>query len=293
MKVDPKQLFNNAVKELKKDLDNGYSERIVKYFQWKAKFYNYSFWNSVLIMIQNEDATFVKGFNQWKAMGYHVNKGAKAIRILAPTTSKYIERTQADGTKIKVYFRDMTELERKRTDSHIVVPWFKEVYVFDIQDTDCKERPSFFTKLGNNYETEFNKLINIFRSDTLKIEIKPKGSAEGYYSPIFNEIVVKQNDYNNMLLALLHEYAHYLCHTTIKDYKKTYSYSEGEVHAESVAFIVSRYIGMDNPFSKDYIKNWKGNTEKVNHHLSIIDDISTKMFNLIVKDETIKNKIAI
>ncbi len=44
MSKDIKKIIGDSIEELTKDIDNGYSDRIQKYFEWKAKFYKYSFW---------------------------------------------------------------------------------------------------------------------------------------------------------------------------------------------------------------------------------------------------------
>ena len=88
-----------------------------------------------------------------------------------------------------------------------------------------------------------------------------------------------------MVLALLHEYAHYICHKTEK-YDDLYDYQQGELHAESVAFIVAKFLGVENPFSKDYIINWKGNSKLLKEHLSLIDKVSSIIIDKIEEEVT-------
>ena len=283
MKQDAKAIIDSSIEELVADLDNGYSDRIEEYLSWKAKFHKYSFYNNILIQFQRPDATFVKGFVQWKNMGYHVNKGAKAIFILAPMTGKYIMREYAGGESDKVYWKDMTPLERKRTSEHKSSNYFRDVYVFDIKDTNCTEYPTFFTDLGNNneekYETvldRFFSMVNIVEDDTI---------PASYFDMASKNIVIKKQDIDNKLLTLVHELAHFFCDKDIPEYRNTYNYQEGEIHAESVSFIVCKFLGVDNPFSKDYILNWKGNAAKIREHLSVIDKVATTIMNTIEGEE--------
>ncbi|WP_361920442.1 ArdC family protein [Streptomyces sp. NPDC046876] len=37
---------------------------------------------------QKPDATMVRGFKQWQALGRHVNKGEKSLNILVPSFKK-------------------------------------------------------------------------------------------------------------------------------------------------------------------------------------------------------------
>jgi hypothetical protein len=276
MKNNSKELIDSSIKELTKDLDNGYSDRIKEYFEWKARFHNYSFWNSFLIMFQRPSATFVKGYVQWKEMGYHVNKGAKAITIMAPMKAKYIFRD-----KEKIFWKDMTELERKRKSEHKTIDFFRDVYVFDIKDTNCTEYPTFFTGLGDSNKDSYLITKDRLIKSGISIEEVAVSHAEGSFNLVDKTINIKKGDYTNMLLALLHETAHYVCDTQIEDYKKLYDYKAGELHAESVAFITAKFLGIDNPFSKDYILNWKGNAAKVREHLGLIDKVATIIIKMI------------
>jgi hypothetical protein len=277
-----KNIITDSVKELTEDISKGYSDRIKEYLEWKAKFHNYSFWNTILIYIQRPDAEYVRGFMQWKNMGYHVNKRSKAIHILAPQTAKYIYRKYPDGKEDKVFWKDMTELERKRTLDHQTLNYFRGVSVFDIKDTNCKEYPTFFTELGNDHEKIYHAVKEAVLPE-VKIEEEATGKAQGFYDLAQKCIVIKPGDYNNMILILTHELAHWYCDNHIENYKNEYNYKDGEIHAESVSFVICKYLGIDNPFSKDYIINWKGSIDKVQKNFSLIDKVSTNLINMIEK----------
>ena len=60
------------------------SEKYKTYLSTMSKFHNYSFNNTLLIAMQKPEATLVAGYKAWqKNFERHVNKGEKAIRILA------------------------------------------------------------------------------------------------------------------------------------------------------------------------------------------------------------------
>lgn len=269
-----KKIIDDSIEELIMDIEMGYSQRIEKYFEWKAKFHKYSFWNTVMILFQRPDATHVKGFQQWKQMGYHVNKGTKAIGIFAPTKTKYI---MCDGKKI--YWRQMSAAERKKTKDHRTSNYFMGVNVFDIKDTSCTEYPKFFTDLGNNHEEIYETVFDRFWSEVKIVE--DNTTSASYFDLVNKNIVLKKQGYYNKLLSLVHELAHFYCDKDIKDYRNLYNYHDGEVHAESIAFIVCKFLGVDNPFSKDYIINWKGSKLKIREHLALIDEVSTTIINRI------------
>ncbi len=83
---------NNYKDEMAKKLEEGIkgvleSENFKNYLRTMSKHYKngYSSSNSVLIYSQAKDASFVMGFEAWKEYGRSVKKGAKAIKIFAPS----------------------------------------------------------------------------------------------------------------------------------------------------------------------------------------------------------------
>ena len=89
------------VQELTDKLEQGLqdlfnSDSYCNYLRTMSKFHNYSFNNTLLIAMQKPDATLVAGYKAWqKNFERHVNKGEKAIRILAPAPYK-IKETAAE-----------------------------------------------------------------------------------------------------------------------------------------------------------------------------------------------------
>ena len=85
------------VKEITDKLEAGLkelfeSEKYKSYLSTMSKFHNYSFNNTLLIAMQKPEATLVAGYQAWqKNFERHVNKGEKAIRILAPAPYKIKE----------------------------------------------------------------------------------------------------------------------------------------------------------------------------------------------------------
>lgn len=68
------------------------SEKYKTYLSTMSKFHNYSFNNTLLITMQKPEATLVAGYQAWqKNFERHVNKGEKAIRILAHAPYKIKE----------------------------------------------------------------------------------------------------------------------------------------------------------------------------------------------------------
>ena len=88
------RIEKQKVKEITDKLEEGLkelfeSEKYKSYLSTMSKFHNYSFNNTLLIAMQKPEATLVAGYKAWqKNFERHVNKGEKAIRILAPAPYK-------------------------------------------------------------------------------------------------------------------------------------------------------------------------------------------------------------
>ena len=70
------------------------SDKYMEYLQKMSKLHNYSFRNTVLILMQHPDATMVASLTTWnKEFHRSVNKGEKGITILAPCRfKKYVDK---------------------------------------------------------------------------------------------------------------------------------------------------------------------------------------------------------
>ncbi len=78
-KDEAKQLADNAIKALQEELKAGHSEKLIQYLNAMSRFHSYSWTNSLLIAMQNPEATLVAGFQRWLKQGRYVRKGEKGI----------------------------------------------------------------------------------------------------------------------------------------------------------------------------------------------------------------------
>lgn len=119
-------------------------ERYQKYLVTFSKFTNYSINNTILIYLQNPNATLVAGYKAWETkFNRHVKQGEKGIVILAPM--KY--KKDPDDEDSEVYIR------------------FRTTAVFDISQTEGEELPSFspvsIVKDVNGYQKLFTALAKL------------------------------------------------------------------------------------------------------------------------------------
>ncbi len=79
----------DALKRIEDGLNNINNDADwLAFLAFQSKFYHYSFGNTMLIYLQNPEATYVKGYRAWNKLGRYVRKGETGIKILAPCIRK-------------------------------------------------------------------------------------------------------------------------------------------------------------------------------------------------------------
>ena len=109
-KADEKMSMKERVQEIVGKLEQGIkevfeSDKYKEYLNTMAKFHNYSINNVLLINQQKPEATLVAGYNSWsKNFNRHVNKGERAIKILAPYEIKnnVLRVAAVDGAALSI-----------------------------------------------------------------------------------------------------------------------------------------------------------------------------------------------
>lgn len=268
-----KKTMKERMKELTDRLEQGVKEvfesgAYENYLKVMSKFHRYSSRNTVLIWMQNPDATHVASYDSWKNDFHrHVKKGEKGIRIFAPTEYKIQKEQQkidpvtnlpvVDGTGQPVM--ETVEIKQKG---------FMATTVFDVSQTEGEELPELVKPL-NGEVRNFDAFMKAIESvSPVPIEYGDTGKADGYFSLNENKIVL--NVYlgpTQTMLAALHEVAHAKLHNLemkakeaeqgiVKDQKTK------EVEAESIAYVVCQRYGIqtgENSFG--YIASWSKDKE--------------------------------
>ena len=273
-----KRIITGAVSDLFDEIKKGKSKRLLDYLEFCSKFYEYSFSNTLLIWCQFPRAGRVAGFRQWNKLGYNIKKGSKAIGILAPKTYRYITE---DGERI--IFRNMTAEQKKRKEEHIKGIYFVPVSVFDISQTIKGENAKdlidrYFWNIGNGFKAQYIMIKGIILGTGTGVVESDTGTAEGVSKGGIIEIR-KENDYNNKLLTLIHEWTHELLHRGKKDRETA------EIQAEGVSYIVGKYLGLNSPFAADYIQNWAKDKEQLRENLTVIIKTAREIIDMIYKQK--------
>lgn len=97
--------------------------------EYEARFDHYSPRNALLIVMQDPDATVVRGFHAWHDAGRKVRKGEHGIQILAPAGTSEVVTGGKPATNADAPQGDATATKSIR--QH-----FRLAYVFDIRQTE-------------------------------------------------------------------------------------------------------------------------------------------------------------
>lgn len=259
------------------------SEKYLNFLSFAAKFHRYSARNMLLIYSQKPDASYVAGFKAWQNMGASVKKGEKSISIFAPMLIKEKHtqtKTDEDGN---VVLGSKGEPETENTETKRLA--FRLVNVFDISQTTA-EPPALVSELQGE-DAKADCLIEAIREisqysvcvadDTNDELLQVKKDVKGYCNYFMRQIVVRDGMSGiQTAKTLLHEYAHSLFH---EDADKT-SRSAKEVEAESTAYILATYFGLDtSEYSMPYIATWSNEKPEVLE--DVLSNIQEKVQQII------------
>ncbi len=254
------QELTNKLEQGLQDLFNSDSYR--NYLSTMSKFHNYSFNNTLLIAMQKPDATLVAGYKAWqKNFERHVNKGEKAIRILAPAPYKIKEERDKIDPVTQELLLDKDGNPQKE-EVEITIPAFRAVSVFDLSQTDGKPIPELTAKeLLSDVEGYQDMIRAVEAISPVPIELEEiAGDSKGYYDREAKRIAVQENmSESQTLKTMIHEVAHSKLHSkeVEQDEQMRKDRNTKEVEAESVAYTVCQHFGIDtSDYSFGYIAGW-------------------------------------
>lgn len=240
--------LTNQLADLVEEFKN--TDKYLEYLRFASSFKGYSWTNTMLLFMQKPDVSYVKGMKQWNKLGRRVKAGEKALYIFAPLIGK--KKEIDDETK-----------EEKETD---VCYGYRSVPVFDVSQTDGKELATAAT-LINKLEGDidnFDELVSQISSATtatVSFSNESKHGEKGYFNIEENAIIVNtdNNSKFQQLKTLCHEVAHSLLHNKEAQELTTFTSSQKECEAESVAYVVMHSLGYNTEeYSLGYLAGWEG-----------------------------------
>ena len=254
------------------------SDKYKDYLTKMSQLNNYSNRNLRLILVQNPEARQVASFKQWKEnFGRNVKKGEKALRIFKPMT------------KIKKDENNQPILDKNGKPK--TVTFFGLVPVFDVSQTEGKEMPKApevkeqLTDL--DYANLYRALMAIAKENDVSVRFEEmENSRRGYYSIPENQIVLRSNEMNKsqIIKTFLHEMAHAELHHADNPQKEKLTRSTAELQAESVAYVVSSYYGIDtSEYSFTYLSGWSADKETLADLEAQLDIVQQEAKSLMVR----------
>ena len=261
------QTEKQKVQELTDKLERGLTELFnsdsyKNYLSTMSKFHNYSFNNTLLIAMQKPEASLVAGYKAWqKNFERHVNKGEKAIRILAPAPYKIKEERDKIDPVTQEIMLDRDGNPQKE-EVEITIPAFRAVSVFDVSQTDGKPIPELEAKeLLFDVEGYQEIIYAVEAVSPVPIEMEEiAGESKGYFDREARRIAVQENmSESQTLKTMIHEVAHSMLHNkeVEQDEQARKDRNTKEVEAESIAYTVCQHFGVDtSEYSFGYIAGW-------------------------------------
>lgn len=290
---DTKALAEHLKEGMKNYLD---SEQFKSFLDMMSKFHNYSLNNIHLLKMQNPNVSRVASFNKWKTdFDRTVKKGSKALKIWVPYQVK---------TKIPVNQKELSfsPSENEMEEKEVTVTRFKLGNVFDVSQTEGKELPKAINELTGDvkdYEDLYRaaKAVSIDNQVPISFEDIKRESANGYYSPDENRIVISKGlkGQEHILKTIFHEMAHSDLHRGTNAQYGDDQYRKQELQAESVAYVVANHFGFDtSSYSFGYLAIWakdKNGFEDMVEQLQVVQKEAKSLIDRMdAKLELVKNK---
>ena len=286
---------DKALDEITTKLEEGIKDifssgKYADYLKVMSRFHRYSLNNTLLIALQNPEASLVAGYHAWqKRFQRQVLKGEKAIRIIAPVEEKrLVEKEKIDPQTKKPVLDSLGNPVME--EQEVTVKRFRVVPVFDVSQTEGKELPTLAKELQGSvrdYDLMFEALQAV---SPVPIEFKAmKAGKDGYYHLKDKKIAIRQgmSEIQTMATAI-HEISHAKLHDRDPQQRdstgKEKDQRTQEVEAESIAYAVCQYYGIetaDNSFG--YLAGWSSDKEltELKASLQTIRDTASDLISSI------------
>lgn len=200
-------------------------------------------------------------------------KGSRGAKIFVQVTIK-VDDPDHPGQKLELLVK------------------FKDGQVFsdkDLEDIDTNPLPSFWRPLPDTAQDIYAFVLKKVQATGFAVDESDRlGSAQGTCNPETKQIRIATGpDSQNKTLALLHEFAHGLFHGN--DGQQIYQ--QGEQEAESCAFLIGSVLGIDYPFSRDYLLNWKCDAAELKTSVGRIQKLVRHMINALGLKTPIEHEV--
>lgn len=254
------------------------SENYKNFLTKMSQFNQYSSRNLRLILAQKPDASYLASYNTWKKFDRHVKRGEKALSVIIPVT--YVKKDQQGQPILDKNGKPETGLTFRLKPT-----------TFDVSQTEGKAMPKAaevkeqLTDL--DYANLYRALTSIAKTHNVSVRFEEmERSTFGYYNPTENQIVLRSNEMNKsqIIKTFLHETAHSELHHNNNPQQEQLTKSTAELQAESVAYVVASYYGIDTAdYSFDYLAGWSNDKETLADLEAQLDIVQQEAKSLMVR----------
>jgi hypothetical protein len=265
-KQTAKEAIATTVKALIEQLEQGHSDALTAYLTAMGRFHNYSFGNILEIARQKPDATRVAGMWAWNQLGRKVKKGERGIRILAPLIG--IQRKKNNEAEKDI-----------RTQNERVLVGFRNVYVFDVGQTEGAELPELTERVTGDVGECRERLIDFVIGQGIELDFKESIAPALGVSYGGKIVLLPGQSTAEEFSTLVHELAHEMLHKADRRIATTKTVRETE--AEAIAFVVCNTIGLSTGASADYIHLYHGNAALLTESLEVIQKTSAVILSAL------------
>jgi DNA primase len=235
-----------------------------EWLDFAQRLHRYSFRNLILIWSQRPMATAVASFSTWQSLNRRIRRGEKAIRVMAPITTRVTVIDQ-DGRPV-IGPDGKPEVRRQITG-------YRPAPVFDVGQTDgpaLPEPPVAHRLVGTSPAGLWEDLVAEINERGYRLmrgPVQALNGANGVTKLTEREVWVRDDvDDAQAAKTLVHELAHVLLHADPQAVADIPCTGIREVEAESVAHIVLAAHGVDSgTYSFPYVASWAYPLAAVEH----------------------------
>lgn len=239
------------------------SGKWAEYLKFCSKFHRYSFFNTMLILLQRPDATQCASFNDWKKLGRHVREGEHGMDIFVPLFAKARQARPSDEAGSEPVGSEAEPDEK-------VLVGFKVGKTFDVSQTEGRPLPEPPVSLLAGDDGGLIQALTAYAaSQGLEVaEFPSLGGANGVCVHGLDGKAVKIGLLESLPPAqkaktLAHELGHAALHSEL-EYRFHANTSIQELEAESAAFMVMHHFGIDSgAYSFGYLAGWAGGEQAI------------------------------
>lgn len=251
-------IFDDSINALFYEMNS--AERVTKVKEMIEKmnvFWNYSFHNQFLIMVQAPDSTRVASFKTWLKLRRFVKKGEKGIAIWVPVPYK---------SKAKKRHIDLGIAKQDPKTKEWFLPKlsFKTGYVFDVSQTDGEPLEMHGPVALGDTTRAIGALNGCASKNKIEVEYVDLMKPHGCWGRSMGGKIQLDKFMNReqQCAVFAHEVAHELLHQAKEDFdeknleRHRLSCRAKEFEAEMVAYVFCKHSGLNIESSSTYILMW-------------------------------------